>query len=85
MVTKDLLLALICLIAFGGEDGFNSSLSFGNINNFSHSLFDNYIDQKAPLIEALFNQTYNKIIDNKEVDLVNWSEMILSESMAINC
>ena len=65
--------------------GFNSSLSFGNINNFSHSLFDNYIDQKVPLIEALFNQTYNKIIDNKEVDLVNWSEMILSESMAINC
>lgn len=65
--------------------GFNSSLSFGNINNFSHSLFDNYIDQKAPLIEALFNQTYNKIINNKEVDLVNWSEMILSESMAINC
>ncbi len=63
--------------------GFESSLAIGNINNFSNSLFEEYLHEKIPVIESLFNHTYQNIIKNKEVDIANWNELIVNNSKKI--
>jgi len=63
--------------------GFESSLAIGNINNFSNSIFEEYLHEKIPVIESLFNLTYQNIINNKEVDIANWNELIVNNSKKI--
>lgn len=64
--------------------GFEASLAIGNINSFSASLFEEYFNEKVPMIESLFNRTYDQIINNKEVDIANWNELVVIGSKEIN-
>ena len=67
---------LILPIAYG----FDSFYAIGNVQHFDKDLFKNYIDDKIPAIKTLFAGTIEKIISNKESDMVNWGEILVAES-----
>jgi MoaA/NifB/PqqE/SkfB family radical SAM enzyme len=60
--------------------GVASKYVIGNVHSFENSLFDQYITEKIPLIKNLFNRTLNKIFANKQIDIVNWNELLVHES-----
>ncbi len=60
--------------------GFDPSYTIGNVQHFDNDLFKNYINEKIPAIKALFAGTMEKIISNKESDMVNWGEILVAES-----
>jgi Fe-coproporphyrin III synthase len=60
--------------------GFAPKFGIGNIHNFEDSTFDQFIDKKVPMLKTLFNQTLNTIFSNKEIDIVNWNELLANAS-----
>lgn len=62
--------------------GLASEYTIGNVYSFDESLFDQYIAGKIPSIKSLFSQTLNKIVANKQNDIVNWNELLVGESKA---
>ncbi len=60
--------------------GFDSSFAIGNVHAFGHELFEDFIAEKIPAIEWLFSETMNKILSNKELEMVNWSEILVAQS-----
>jgi MoaA/NifB/PqqE/SkfB family radical SAM enzyme len=60
--------------------GFAPKFSIGNIHNFQDSSFDQFIDKKVPMLKTLFNQTLDNIFSNKEIDIVNWNELLVNAS-----
>lgn len=60
--------------------GVASKFTIGNVHDFENSLFDQYIIEKIPLIKNIFNRTLNKIFANKDIDIVNWNELLVHES-----
>jgi Fe-coproporphyrin III synthase len=60
--------------------GFESSFAIGNVYGFSEQMFEDFITEKIPAIQWLFSETMNKILSNKEIDMVNWSEILVAQS-----
>jgi Fe-coproporphyrin III synthase len=60
--------------------GFDPSFTIGNVYSFNGNLFDQYIAEKVPLLKTLFAETLDKILSNQQVDIVNWSEILVAES-----
>lgn len=60
--------------------GFASKFAIGDIHNFEDSTFDQFIVKKIPMLKTLFNQTLDSIFSNKEIDIVNWSELLVNAS-----
>lgn len=60
--------------------GIAPKFEIGNVHSFENSLFDQYIIEKIPLIKNLFYRTLNKIFANKQIDIVNWNELLVHES-----
>ena len=60
--------------------GIAPEFEIGNVYNFENSLFDQYITDKIPLIKSLFDRTLNKIFANKQMDILNWNELLIRES-----
>lgn len=60
--------------------GIASKFEIGNVYHFENSLFDQYIADTIPSIKSLFDRTLTKIFSNKEVDIVNWNELLIRES-----
>jgi Fe-coproporphyrin III synthase len=63
--------------------GFSNEFTIGNVHTFENDLFDRFLVEKIPVLEELFRQTLNKILDNKETDIVNWNEMLVNESKEV--
>jgi MoaA/NifB/PqqE/SkfB family radical SAM enzyme len=60
--------------------GIDPKFTIGNVYNFKSSLFDEFITEKVPRLKNLYTQTLDKIFLNKEIDIVNWNELIVNES-----
>jgi MoaA/NifB/PqqE/SkfB family radical SAM enzyme len=60
--------------------GFEPEFAIGNVNDFQPSMFSQFIEEKVPALKNLFNETLRKIFLNKEVDIVNWTELLVKES-----
>jgi MoaA/NifB/PqqE/SkfB family radical SAM enzyme len=60
--------------------GFEPEFTIGNVHNFETKMFEEFISGKVPEIKALFDRTLNKIFSNKDIDIVNWNEMLVNES-----
>jgi Fe-coproporphyrin III synthase len=60
--------------------GIASKFAIGNVYTFENSLFDEYIIEKIPLVKDIFYRTLNKIFENKQIDIVNWNELLVQES-----
>lgn len=62
--------------------GISKKFTLGNITNFdaSDNVFNSYVSQNKGLLSQLYDKTYQKVINDKNVDLVNWSELIIAES-----
>ena len=54
------------------------------MGTFSLKYSSNNEAEKVPMIESLFNRTYDQIINNKEVDIANWNELVVIGSKEIN-
>jgi len=62
--------------------GFNPTYSIGNISNFTLSVFEDFEKHYIPDIKEIFNYTLSKIGENDTRDIVNWNELLISESYA---
>ncbi|PWT72358.1 MAG: hypothetical protein C5B59_15925 [Bacteroidetes bacterium] len=60
--------------------GFNPVFSIGNVHDFGNHLFQQFIEEKIPDIRSLYFDTLVKILSNKEMDIINWSEILVKES-----
>lgn len=62
--------------------GISETFSLGNIKTFNpaKNLFDSYTKEKYNTFFQLYNNTYEKILKNKNKNLVNWGELIITES-----
>lgn len=62
--------------------GFSRAHSMGNIgqaDSLKHRS-QQYIADKLPRLQALFDQTYKEIVEKDEVELLNWAELIVHNS-----
>lgn len=62
--------------------GFSPRLAIGNVHHFSNNLFDTFIAEKIPVLKTIFRATLDKILADKETDIVNWNELLVCESKA---
>ena len=62
--------------------GFAPELSVGELANFDAHTFANFLQDKVPLIEAVFEETLDKIIKDEDRDVINWNELVIAESKA---
>ncbi len=60
--------------------GFNSAYSIGNVHHFENNMFAAFMQNKAPKIKKLYDKTLKKILENTDVCIVNWNEMLVHES-----
>ena len=60
--------------------GFDPSFTIGNLHKFDEHLFENFIAEKIPPLKTLITETLDKILSNKQVDIMNWSEILVAES-----
>jgi len=60
--------------------GFDAGFTIGNVHAFDDDLFEKFIADKIPAIKSLFAATMESILLNKQVDIVNWSELLIAES-----
>lgn len=60
--------------------GFNERFIIGNVNNFSENIFEDFMIKNEMKIRNLFDITLEKVLNNKEIDLVNWNELLIDES-----
>ncbi len=60
--------------------GFNEAFVIGNVNSFSANIFEKYMAKNTVKIKKLFDTTLEKVLSNKEIDLVNWNEELIRES-----
>jgi Fe-coproporphyrin III synthase len=60
--------------------GVNSKFAIGNVHSFKENMFEKYVVEKIPSIKKLFHATLNKIIANKQIDIINWNELLIQES-----
>ncbi|MES2796301.1 MAG: radical SAM protein [Bacteroidota bacterium] len=60
--------------------GFDSTFEIGNIYQFQNSDFAKYTEEKLPKLKKLFSQTIEKIVNNKDADIVNWNEILVNQS-----
>jgi MoaA/NifB/PqqE/SkfB family radical SAM enzyme len=63
--------------------GFNEKFAIGNIKDFPAEIFKDYMVKNGSKIKTLFDSTFEKVTNNKLVDLVNWNEILISESKAM--
>ncbi|MEP7146998.1 MAG: radical SAM protein [bacterium] len=64
--------------------GFEQGFAIGNVHDFGSKMFEDFISGKVPAIKKLFESTLNKIFNNKDIDIVNWNEMLVNESRSIS-
>jgi MoaA/NifB/PqqE/SkfB family radical SAM enzyme len=64
--------------------GFNSKFTIGNVHTFHQQLFEEFIAEKVIEIKSIFYKTMNKIVNNKEIDIINWNEMLVDESRKVS-
>lgn len=62
--------------------GFSHEYSIGHLDDFNDHTFANFLQSKVPDIRKLFAHALEKIIQNKELDVINWNEIIIVESFA---
>ena len=62
--------------------GFAPELSVGQLTSFNKHTFSDFLQDKVPLIEAVFSTTLDKICKNEDRDVINWNELVISESKA---
>ncbi len=60
--------------------GIDSTFAIGNVYTFENDMFNKYIREKIPLIKNLFDRTLDKVFANKEMDIINWNELLVQES-----
>jgi sulfatase maturation enzyme AslB (radical SAM superfamily) len=60
--------------------GFDADFAIGNVHSFNNDLFEQFIANKIPALKTLFAATMEKILSNKQADIVNWSEILIAES-----
>jgi MoaA/NifB/PqqE/SkfB family radical SAM enzyme len=63
--------------------GFDPKFTIGNVYDFTDTLFDKFIAEKIPALKMLFSETLNKILADKETDIVNWNELLVNESQKL--
>lgn len=61
--------------------GFDESFQIGNVHNFSDLDFIKYANEKLPKLKKLYTQTIDNVINNKNMDIVNWNEILVSQSL----
>jgi hypothetical protein len=64
--------------------GFDADFAIGNVHSFNNDLFEQFIANKIPALKTLFAATMEKILSNKQADIVNWSEILIAESKKHN-
>jgi len=62
--------------------GFSKKYQIGSIRNTNNikNMFADFTATKLNKLLALFEQAYNQIISDQEIDLVNWNELIIKMS-----
>lgn len=60
--------------------GFSGRFAIGNVHNFDNGLFSRFIAEKIPVLKTIFRETLDKILADKETDIVNWNELLVNES-----
>lgn len=62
--------------------GFGDQYAIGNIHHFDNALFQRFVEEKVPALKKMFEDTLSKIINNSDIDIINWNEVIVQESIA---
>jgi Fe-coproporphyrin III synthase len=62
--------------------GFAPELSVGYFTNFNVHTFSDFLQDKVPVIEAVFKETLDKILQDEDRDVINWNELVIAESKA---
>jgi MoaA/NifB/PqqE/SkfB family radical SAM enzyme len=59
--------------------GFSSKYRVGNLaeSNDYDGMLEKYMDTKMPALDQFFKESYEKIIEDEDRDLVNWNELVI--------
>ncbi len=61
--------------------GFDNTFQLGNVHNFTKLDFLKYANEKLPILKKLYQQSIDNVINNKNIDIVNWNEILVNESL----
>lgn len=60
--------------------GFDPSFTIGNVYQFHDGIFESYLARKKGVLQELFNQTMDDIVQHTTEDIVNWNERLVRAS-----
>ncbi len=60
--------------------GFNPKFAIGNIHCLEPDAFKQYMISALPVLKTLYLHTLTKVLEQKDLDIVNWNEILLAES-----
>lgn len=65
--------------------GFDDFYQIGNVHDFSNLDFIKYGNEKLPLLQKIYRQAIDNVVNNKNLDIVNWNEILVKESLNLAC
>lgn len=65
--------------------GFDDFYQIGNVHDFSNLDFIKYSNEKLPLLQKIYRQAIDNVVNNKNLDIVNWNEILVKESLNLAC